>query len=142
MIVHPGGDPSKVILYFDGAEGLKIKDESLQIKTSVGIIQEMAPYTYSLNKNERTDIACSYDVKGNFVQFKLNAVYDKAATLVIDPSIIFISYTGSTADNWGFTATYDGAGNFYAGGIVFGAWYAGLLNPVFKFLGLKGLVRK
>ncbi len=120
VIVHPGGDPSKVILYFDGVDGLKIKDESLQINTSVGTIQEMAPYTYSLSNNQRTDVSCNYELKGNFVQFKLNAAYDKAATLVIDPSIIFISYTGSSADNWGFTATYDGAGNFYAGGIVFG----------------------
>lgn len=120
VIVHPGGDPSKVILYFDGADGLKIKDESLQIITSVGTIQEMAPYTYSLNNTVRSTISCNYEVKGNFVQFKLNAAYDKAATLVIDPSIVFISYTGSSADNWGFTATYDGAGNFYAGGIVFG----------------------
>jgi gliding motility-associated-like protein len=120
VIVHPGGDPSKVILYFDGVDGLKIKDESLQINTSVGTIQEMAPYTYSLSNNQRMDVSCNYEVKGNFVQFKLNAAYDKSSTLVIDPSIIFISYTGSTADNWGFTATYDGAGNFYAGGIVFG----------------------
>ncbi len=120
VIVHPGGDPSKVILYFDGVDGLKIKDESLQINTSVGTIQEMAPYTYSLSNNQQTDVSCNYELKGNFVQFKLNAAYDKAATLVIDPSIIFISYTGSSADNWGFTATYDGAGNFYAGGIVFG----------------------
>jgi hypothetical protein len=119
VIVHPGGDPSKVILYFDGVDGLKVKDESLQIKTSVGTIQEMAPYTYALNKDQRNDVACSYEVRGNFVQFKLNSAYDKSSTLVIDPSVIFISYTGSTADNWGFTATYDGAGNFYAGGVVF-----------------------
>ncbi len=120
VIVHPGGDPSKVILYFDGVDGLKIKDESLQINTSVGTIQEMAPYTYALSNNQRTDVLCNYEVKGNFVQFKLNAAYDKAATLVIDPSIILVTYSGSTSDNWGFTATYDGAGNFYAGGIVFG----------------------
>lgn len=118
IIVHPGGDPNKVILYFDGVDGLKVKDDILQIKTSVGTINELAPYTYSLNNNERTDIACGYEVKGNFVQFKLNSDYNKSATLVIDPSIIFISYSGSTADNWGFTATYDGSGNFYAGGIV------------------------
>jgi hypothetical protein len=132
VIVHPGGDPSKVILYFDGVDGLKIKDESLQINTSVGTIQEMAPYTYSLSNNQRTDISCNYELKGNFVQFKLNAAYDKSATLVIDPSIIFISYTGSTADNWGFTATYDGAGNFYAGGIVFGDGFP-VSNGAFQF---------
>jgi gliding motility-associated-like protein len=131
IIVHPGGDPNKVILYFDGVDGLKVKDEVLQIKTSVGTINELAPYSYSLNNNERTEIACGYEVKGNFVQFKLNSDYNKSATLVIDPSVIFISYTGSVPDNWGFTATYDGSGNFYAGGIVFAAGFP-LSNGAFQ----------
>ena len=71
IIVHPGGDPNKVVLYFDGVDGLKVKENVLQIKTSVGIINELAPYTYALNNNERADVACNYEVKGNFVHFKL-----------------------------------------------------------------------
>src|SRR5690606_24730169 len=43
--------------------------------------------------------------------------------LIIDPTIIFASLTGSFADNWGFTATYDAQGNLYAGGIVRGVGY-------------------
>src|SRR5205085_11340005 len=35
------------------------------------------------------------------------------------PTLIFASFTGSTADNWGYTATYGPDGSFYAGGIVF-----------------------
>ncbi len=119
IIVHPGGNPDQVILYFDGVEGLKVKDEVLQIKTSVGTIQELAPFTYQLRNEQRSVVSTSFEVKGNFVRFKMNSAYDKSATLVIDPSVIFISYSGSSADNWGFTATYDGLGNFYAGGIVF-----------------------
>jgi gliding motility-associated-like protein len=119
IVVHPGGDISKVILYFDGVDGLSKKEERLQIKTSVGTVEETAPYTYQLTNEGKKDISCSYDIKGNFVRFQANENYDKNATLVIDPAVVFISYSGSTADNWGFTATYDGAGNFYAGGIVF-----------------------
>jgi hypothetical protein len=37
---------------------------------------------------------------------------------VIDPTEIFCSFTGSTSDNWGYSATYDNAGNLYMGGIV------------------------
>ena len=33
--------------------------------------------------------------------------------------MIFCSFTGSTADNWGFTATYGPDGSMYGGGIVF-----------------------
>ena len=120
FIVHPGGDPSRIALYFDGAESLKLKEGNLVIKTSVDEVKELSPYTYQLINNSRSEIPCSYVVKGNIVRFKLEDVYSKTATLVIDPSLIFSTFTGSTADNWGYTATYDGKGNFYAGGIVFG----------------------
>lgn len=120
IIVNPGGDLSKVILYFDGVDGLSKKEERLQIKTSVGTVEETAPYTYQLGSEGRQEVSCSYDIKGNFVRFKVNGNYDRNATLVVDPSVVFVTYSGSRSDNWGFTATYDGAGNFYAGGIVFG----------------------
>ena len=119
IIVHPGGNPEQVIFYFDGVDGLKINNAILQVKTSVGTIQELEPYTYQLKNAQRENIQTAYEVKGNFLRFKLQDKYDKTATLVIDPSVVFISYSGSKADNWGFTATYDGAGNFYAGGVVF-----------------------
>jgi gliding motility-associated-like protein len=120
FIVNPGGDPSSIAMYFDGADELKVKDGALHIKTSVDEVKEMPPYTYQLANNTRTEVQCSYEVKGNIVRFKL-AGYTKNATLVIDPSVVFSTFTGSRADNWGYTATYDGAGNFYAGGIAFGS---------------------
>lgn len=119
IIVNPGGNINDVSLYFDGANSLRVKEGKLIIKTSVSEVQEQSPYTYQLARNTRTEIPCSFDVKGNIVRFKLNGAYNKDATLVIDPSIVFYGYTGSTADNWGYTATYDGLGNFYGGGIIF-----------------------
>ena len=51
------------------------------------------------------------------------AGYNPKETLVIDPSIIFSTFTGSTTDNWGYTATPGPDGSFYAGGISFGTGY-------------------
>ena len=62
---------------------------------------------------------CKYVVKGNVVKFKVKD-YSPNSTLIIDPTLIFFTYTGSTADNWGFTATYGPDGSFFSGGIVFG----------------------
>jgi gliding motility-associated-like protein len=121
FIVNPGADPSRIAMYFDGADELKLKAGNLHIKTSVDEVVEMAPYTYQLGKEGRNEIPCSFNVKGNIVRFNLGTGYSKDAVLVIDPSLIFSTFTGSRADNWGYTATYDGDGNFYAGGIVFGA---------------------
>lgn len=53
VIVHPGGDINNVALYFDGVDGLKIKDGKLSIKTSVIEVQEETPYTYQLLRNTK-----------------------------------------------------------------------------------------
>jgi len=119
IIVHPGADVSKIALYIDGADGIKIKNRALEIKTRVTTVSELAPYSYQLKKEGKNEVDCNYTVKGNIVKFTIAGDYDKTQTLVIDPSIVFFGYTGSTADNWGYTATYDPQGNFYAGGIVF-----------------------
>lgn len=118
IIVRPGGDPSQVALRFDGANSLSIKKGNLVIATSVGNINELSPLSYQTTTTSKTPVDASFSLSGNTVRFK-TGTYDPAATLVIDPQIIFSSLSGSSADNWGFTATYDNQGNFYSGGIVF-----------------------
>jgi gliding motility-associated-like protein len=119
IIVKPGGDASKIAMYFDGVDGLRNKNGDLLIKTSVGDISELSPYSYQLTKTAKKDVPCSFEVRGNIVRFKTEGKIEDGATLVIDPTLIFCTFTGSTADNWGYTATYDAAGNLYAGGTVF-----------------------
>jgi gliding motility-associated-like protein len=121
IIVNPGGDISRVALYVDGVDELNLKDGQLIFKTSVDEVKEAIPYSYQAGIKGTKPVTCRFDVRGNIIRYKLDEPIDKAATLVIDPSLIFSTYTGSTAENWGYTATYDGAGNFYGGGIVFGA---------------------
>ncbi|MBL8156787.1 MAG: hypothetical protein JNM70_21600, partial [Anaerolineae bacterium] len=43
--------------------------------------------------------------------------------LVIDPVVVFSTYSGSNADNFGSTATYDESGHLYGGGSTFGVGY-------------------
>ncbi|MEO0065444.1 MAG: hypothetical protein RI983_770, partial [Bacteroidota bacterium] len=121
IIVHPGGDPSKIILFYEGTNGLSLKNGALQIKTSVGLLLEKIPESYQVKDLGRSDVDCQYELKGNLVQFKIDKGFNPNHTLVIDPQVIFISYSGSKSENWGFTATYDKLGHFYAGGIVFGS---------------------
>ena len=119
IIVHPGGDINKIALQYKGADNLAIKNKELVIKTSVGENKELSPYTYEIINNQRKDVETKYEIKGDVVRFK---VKDHAAnsTLIIDPSLVFFSYTGSVTDNWGFTATYGPDGSFFSGGIAFG----------------------
>jgi hypothetical protein len=64
------------------------------------------------------EISSSYVVKNGVVTFDVGE-YDLKSTLTIDPSVIFTSFTGSRADNWGYTATPGPDGSLIAGGIVF-----------------------
>jgi gliding motility-associated-like protein len=118
FIVHPGGDPNQIALYFTGADGLKINEGNLVIKNTAQDITELKPTTYQITSIGKKEISSSYDLKGNIVRFQLNEPVNPKETLVIDP-LIFSTFTGSIADNWGYTATYDNKGNFYAGGTVF-----------------------
>lgn len=128
LIVHPGGNVHNIALYFAGVDGLKLKEGSLLIKTSVEEVKESLPSSYLIKESGRKEIPCKYDLRGNIIQFSLNGTVPAAGeTLVIDPQLIFCSFSGSTGDNWGYTATYDGGGNFYAGGIIFGG--SGSFNP-------------
>ena len=120
IIVKPHADISNLALQFKGVEGLKIKDGNLIVQTSVGDVTELKPYAYQYSEKGKAEISAKYYLTGNTVRFKLGD-YERNSTLVIDPTLIFSTFSGSISDNWGYTATYDGAGNFYAGGITFGA---------------------
>ena len=119
IIVNPGGDVNKIALQYKGADALTIKNKELVIKTSVGENKELYPYSYQVINNQRKEIENNYRVTDNIVRFKVKN-YSSASTLIIDPSLVFFTYSGSTADNWGFTATYGPDGSFYSGGIAFG----------------------
>ncbi len=119
IIVHPGADVSKIALQFEGTNGLKIKKGNLIVATSLGDVTELSPIAYQTSATTKTSVNVSYVVSGNTVRFKTDS-YDKTSTFIIDPTLVFCTLSGSTSDNWGYTATYDGAGNLYAGGISFG----------------------
>ena len=118
IVVHPGADLSRLLMEYDGVDGLQVKNGQLVIKTSVGETRELAPYAYQVIGGVKKEVACRFKVSGKTVRFATEN-YSKSAILIIDPTLVFSTFTGSTASNWGYTATYGPDGSFYAGGIVF-----------------------
>ena len=118
LIVHPGGNPDNIALHYDGVDQLTAKNKQLQIKTSLGVFKEIIPLSYQLSATEKTDVDCKYVLADkSTVKFKIKN-YSPDQTLVIDPTEIFCSFSGSAADNWGFTATYGPDGSMFIAGIV------------------------
>jgi gliding motility-associated-like protein len=122
IIVHPGGDVGAIVMRYDGVDKLEVKNKELIIQTSVGDVKELYPYSYQVANGKRQTIDCKYSVRNNIVKFKADD-FDAKSTLVIDPTVVFCSFTGSTADNWGYTATPGPDGSFFAGGIAFASGY-------------------
>lgn len=118
IVIKPGGDVSKIALRYNGVENLQVKNKDLLIKTSFGALKESLPYSFQTDINGKKEINCKYLVKDNVVRFQVKN-YDPSATLIIDPVVVFGSFSGSTADNWGFTATYGPDESMFGGGIVF-----------------------
>ncbi|MEO8415057.1 MAG: PKD domain-containing protein [Ginsengibacter sp.] len=122
FIIHPGADVNNIAMKYTGANKLAVKNKQLLITTSLGDNRELSPYTYQVVDNKREELECRYVVDGDVVRFKVKN-YTPGKTMIIDPTEKFFSYSGSTADNWGFTATYGPDGSFYGGGIAFGAGF-------------------
>ncbi|MCC6690064.1 MAG: SBBP repeat-containing protein [Bacteroidia bacterium] len=118
FVVKTGADPSKIVMKYSGADNLSLTNENLTISTSLGIVTEQKPYAFQIINGQKVEVICKYILKEHVVAFGFPNGYDKNYELVIDPVLIGSTYSGSTADNWGFTATYDNSGNMYAGGIA------------------------
>ena len=122
--VQPQADFGQIQIEFEGTDGIAVDDEgNLLIKTSVGDIHDLKPYAYQIVNGKQIEVACKYILNGNTVSYALPNGYDKNLPLIIDPTLIFSTYSGSTSDNFGYTATYDNQGNGFAAGSVFGIGY-------------------
>lgn len=122
FIVSPSASPEVIEMDYIGVDKLTLKNDNLKIHLSVGDVFELKPYAYQEVNGNMVEVAVNYVLKRNRVSFSVGE-YDHSLPLIIDPTLIFSTYTGSTADNWGFTATFDSQGAVFGGGISFTVGY-------------------
>ncbi len=119
FILHKGADARNIAMDYEGVNYISIQQRNLIIKTTVNQVTELAPIAYQMINGQRIEVACNFALKKNRLSFEFPEGYNSDYDLVIDPVLIFSTYSGSMADNWGFTATYDDLGDTYSGGICF-----------------------
>ncbi len=121
FILQKGVDPRVIKFKYSGVENFKLEEKKLIATTKYNTIIENVPYSYQTDKRGNIkEVACNYVVSNNTVGFSFPKGYKKTQAITIDPELIFSTFSGSTADNFGYTACFDSAGNLYSGGIVFG----------------------
>lgn len=125
FIVAAKADPSVIKMRYRGQDNMSLKKGNLIINTSVGDVTELKPYVYQYINDTRVQVRCNYKLNDNVISYEFPDDYDKSVPLIIDPTVVFATFSGSKADNWGYTATYDEHGNFYNGGLVHITYSAG-----------------
>ncbi len=119
FIVKPGGDVQDIQLAYSGQDSLYISEGILKVKTRFGFISEQQPLVFENTDNGEKVIASSYQLQNNILSFNLGKKRSSNNVIVIDPVLVFSTYSGSQADNFGYTATFDHNGRGIAGGTVF-----------------------
>jgi len=123
VIVSAGADANLLKMAYDGADAVYLQNEKLIVVNAFNSVEESIPLAYQTINGVQTKVECRYVLNGTTVSFEFPNGYDESKELVIDPTLVFSSYTGSTSNNFGFTATYDQNGALYGGGIAFGLGY-------------------
>lgn len=122
VVVAPGADPGRVRFTYDGADQLRLEEGRLLVGTRFGELIDEVPLAYQMIGGQQRRVDCRYVLKDGRVSFVLGR-YDPAVELVIDPALSFSSYSGSTADNFGYTAAFDRNGYLFSGSSAFGQGY-------------------
>ncbi len=117
-----GVSPEVIQMNYTGLDTLYLEEGYLIMRTSVGEIIEQKPVAWQTVNGEKEYVKCNFVLEENTVSFELKKI-NPELPLTIDPQYIFSTFSGSTADNFGYTACFDSSGNMYSAGIAFGAGY-------------------
>lgn len=118
-----GADYHQIEWSYEGITPTIREESYLVFETPLGEIYEFLPRAFQIVNGHEVDIDVTFVQRkpGVFGFYLKN--WNPQYPTVIDPVLNFSTFSGSTVDNWGYTATYDDDGHFYAGGIAFGVGY-------------------
>ncbi|HTD47799.1 MAG TPA: SBBP repeat-containing protein [bacterium] len=117
-VVHPGADPSKISLEFQGAQTLVVDNRGdLALQMRDDMVWHLKPVFYQNVAGVRREISGRYVLKTpHQVGFQVGA-YDPRRPLVIDPVLLAGStYLGGSGDDLGYAIVVDSAGSAYVTG--------------------------
>jgi len=121
--IAPNANPDLIKIHYVGVNDILLNNGNLNITTSISKIIEHKPYAYQIINNVVEQVKCEYRLKENILSYFFPEGFDNNYNLIIDPILEFSTYSGSTTDNFGYTATYDNLGFLYSGSTAFGTGY-------------------
>jgi hypothetical protein len=132
FIVHPGADPSRIRLAWQGAEELRVNAQGqLEVSTPAGQFQEERPYAYQELADRQVEIPSAYRLESaNTYRFELGA-YDPTRPLVVDPVTLayFFQFGGSNSDD-GNSVAVGSFGTVYVTGETYSSDFPATSGPL------------
>jgi gliding motility-associated-like protein len=123
FIVAPGANTNNIQLFYNGITP-KINNNQLEIDLGFNTIIEQEPYAYQIINGIRKEVKCQYVLKDNIISFIFPNGYDNTIELIIDPTLIASTLSGTNgSDNYGHSATYGMNDEIFTGAINFGFGY-------------------
>ena len=133
FIIHPGGNIQDVKMKYNGANSVFLDNNKLHVQLSFTQVEEYMPIAYQIINDRKIRVDSKFILNDNAVSFSVGKNYNPNYDLVIDPVLVFSTYSGSTADNFGYTATYDEDGFLYSGSTAFDVGYPYTIGAYDKF---------
>lgn len=117
IVVHPGGDLSKVHLKYPNANGMQVDGSgNVVVKNDIGTLKESAPISYYLE--DHTSVNVSSQANNPDESF-VAASLDNTKTLMVDPAINWTTnpnFTSTSGNDYAYDLDYDNLGNVYVYG--------------------------
>lgn len=119
--LQAGANHKLIRMRYQNASAIEIlPDGSLEIKTTLGSFYEKKPVSYQIIRGKTIEVPTKFRLSGNEVSFDFPQGYNPKYPLIIDPDMVFSTYSGATSSNYGNTAAFDNDGNLYSGSTSFG----------------------
>jgi len=130
VVLSAGADPGDVRLRFDGADGVRLEpDGGLAVTTAAGTVRQRRPVAYQDGPGGREPVTAGYVVSdAGEVTLDLGR-YDRGRALVVDPTLVYATYVGTSADRFEAVAV-DPAGSAYVTGSTISTAFPTTIGPL------------
>jgi hypothetical protein len=122
--IHANGSANQIAWKFIGLDDVQVQETQMHLRHSLGQMTDEISDCFIKQKDhwEKWEGRVHYH-RNRHGLFSFSCEDNKEMEWIIDPQLIFSTFSGSTSDNFGYTATYDQWGYLYSGSSAFGQGY-------------------
>lgn len=115
IVVHPGGDLSRVRMRYKGMDGLELRNGILTLKTGPGTFTETIPAGIIPGTGDTVKV--KYHLEGNTISFIREP--GSPGPLIVDPILQWSTYLGGKRDERNNDLSVNDSGNVYITGMTY-----------------------